>query len=194
MASNCLAMIGKVVAIVLLCLLPFALPCGAEETAEAHAGAIASDSAAQTGREAEGFNWRDYEEPPVKRAEENPFVSGLSFLLKFGAVVGLIYGTAWLYRRGMIVRGLPSQQGESGMRVLESMPLRGAQTLHLVEIGSRTLVVGSNGKETMVKLAEWEGKAPRFEHALDEAERGESEPFSLALDETLRRVRRQDQS
>lgn len=189
MAARWLA-ITRLLAIAWLCLLPLALPAAAEDVPETVSAMAASDSAEQMGREAEGFNWRDYEEPQVKR-DENPLVSGLSFLLKFGAVVGLIYGTAWFYRRTMGTRGLQSQQETSGMRVLESMPLRGAQTLHVVQVGQRTLVVGSNGRDTLVKLAEWEGHAPRFEAAIAEAETLEPEPFSRALDETLRRIRRE---
>lgn len=178
-----LAGLGKLLAIAMLCLIPFALPVRAETPVPP----VSSESA-------EGFNWQDYQEPPVKRAEENPFISGLSFLLKFGAVVGMIYGTAWLYRRGLISRGSLATSPETGLRVIESVPLRGAQTLHVVEIGHRTLVVGSNGKETMVKLAEWEGPAPRFATAMEDAVTGEPEPFSRALDETLRRVSRQEQA
>ena len=194
--SRWLAMLGRVLAIALLCCAPLAWPAMAHAepvvaTTSATMASAASDSTEQTGSDAEGFHWQDYQDPQVHH-DENPLVGGLVFLLKFGVVIGLIYATAWFYRRGMIPKGLPGASNETALRVIGSVPLRGAQTLHIVEIGRRTLVVGSNGKETLVKLAEWEEKPPLFDTHLDEAENGAPEPFSSALDETLRRLGRQD--
>ncbi|HEY9856698.1 MAG TPA: flagellar biosynthetic protein FliO [Stenomitos sp.] len=147
----------------------------------------------------EGFEWKDYQDPALERNEGNPVTNTLGFLLKFGLVVGLIYGVAWLYKKGLIPKGLLAVRpgagtatGRSGMRVIDSVPLRGAQSLHVVEVGDRVLVVGSNGRETLVKLTEWANKRKRFEALVDDASEGEPEleesDFSEELESTLRRV------
>lgn len=153
----------------------------------------------QAATASEGFEWRDYQDPALERSEPNLLVNTVSFLLKFGLVVGLIYGVAWLYKKGLIPKGLLAVRpgagtatGRSGMRVIDSVALRGAQSLHVVEVGDRVLVVGSNGRETLVKLTEWSGKRPRFEALVDEASTQDVEPdasaFSDELESTLRRV------
>lgn len=159
-------------------------------------GPLVADPAATA---SEGFEWRDYQDPALERSEGNPLVNTLGFLIKFGLVVGLIYGLAWLYKKGLIPKGLLAMRpgvgpatGQGGMRVIDSVPLRGSQSLHVVEVGDRVLVVGSNGRETLVKLTEWTGKRPRFEALVDEVSTGASEPeaspFSEELETTLRRV------
>lgn len=159
--------------------------------AEARGQAPVTVSATES---AEGFDWKDYEDPGVKRDEGNPIANTLGVLLKFGLVVGLIYGTAWLYKRGAIP-GLAKPPGGfaptgTGMRVLETMPLKGTQSLHLVQVEGRRLVVGSNGRETLVKLAEWETApgAPRFEAVVDRVEDDGAGDFSDALESSLRQV------
>ncbi|MNY43176.1 hypothetical protein D3C86_1781140 [compost metagenome] len=76
------------------------------------------------------------------------------------------------------------------MRVLESMPLKGGQSLHLVQVGGRYLVVGSNGRETLVKLTEWEAATggARFEAVVDQVEDDAGGDFSDALESSLRQV------
>ncbi len=167
------------------------------------ASALAADPSPSPLQEAasasEGFEWRDYQDPGLERSEGNPLVNTLSFMLKFGLVVGLIYGVAWLYKKGLIPKnllavrpGMGPVTGRGAMRVIDSIPLRGSQSLHVVEVGDRVLVVGSNGRETLVKLTEWTGKRPRFDSLLDGVESGEPEPevstFSEELESTLRRV------
>lgn len=187
-------------------LLSFALIlCSALYLAPVHAAEATPVPSAQesTATSSEGFEWKDYQDPGLNRSEGNPLVNTLSFLIKFGMVVGLIYGVAWLYKKGMIPKGLlpvgpgaGTATGRSGMRVIDSVPLRGAQSLHVVEVGDRVLVVGSNGRETLVKLTEWSGKRPRFDTLIDGASSGEPEPevsdFSSELESTLRRVIRQE--
>lgn len=179
--------------VLILCSVLFLAPARAEEASPV-AGVLESAATAS-----EGFEWKDYQDPALDRAEPNPLVNTLGFLIKFGLVVGLIYGVAWLYKKGVIPKGLLAVRpgagaatGRSGMRVIDSVPLRGAQSLHVVEVGDRVLVVGSNGRETLVKLTEWSGKRPRFEALIDEASTVEPEPdastFSEELESTLRRV------
>lgn len=146
---------------------------------------------------AEGFDWKDYEDPGERRDEGNPIANTVGFLFKFGLVISLIYGVAWLYKRGVIpklevaTRGLTATG--TGLKVLESMPLKGAQSLHLVQAGDRYLVVGSNGRETLVKLTEWEAGArpSRFETSVERLEDEPAGDFSDALESTLRQVIRQ---
>jgi len=181
----------------ILCSALFFAPARAEEASPAP---VVQESQASA---SESFEWKDYQDPALERNEGNPVVNTLSFLIKFGLVVGLIYGVAWLYKKGMIPQGLlpgrpgaGTATGRSGMRVIDSVPLRGAQSLHVVEVGDRVLVVGSNGRETLVKLTEWTGKRPRFDSLIDEASMGAPEPeasdFSEELESTLRRVIQRD--
>lgn len=141
---------------------------------------------------AEGFDWQDYQDPGPRRPAENPLASTVGFLLKFGAVVGLIYGVAWLYRRGVIPKSflLNSPMGPgTSFKVLDSIPLRGTQSLHLVEVGDRVIVVGSNGRETLVKLTEW-GRGRRFDTALDQAEAPSESDFTSELESTIQQITR----
>jgi flagellar biogenesis protein FliO len=151
----------------------------------------------------EGFTWQDYQDPAQKRPDDNPVANALGFVVKFGLVIGMIYGVAWLYKRGIIPKGLLSANGlvpgagRKGLRVLESLPLKGTQSLHLVEVGDRVLVVGSNGRETLVKLSEWKaGESPRsFEATFERVEQGQLEgldEFSDELESSLRQVIRPD--
>ncbi|HEY9899729.1 MAG TPA: flagellar biosynthetic protein FliO [Pantanalinema sp.] len=143
---------------------------------------------------AEGFDWKDYEDPGLKRDEGNPIANAVLFAFKFSLVIGMIFGAAWLYKRGVISKLALGTTGftpsGTGMKVLESMPLKGGQSLHLVQAGGRYLVVGSNGRETLVKLTEWEA-APgtaRFEALVDRVEDDASGDFSDALESSLRQV------
>lgn len=159
------------------------------------ATSVAAGAAASESKSAEGFDWKDYEDPGLRRDEGNPIANALGFLFKFGLVVGLIYGVAWLYKRGVIPKLAVASRGlgstGSGLKVIESMPLKGGQSLHLVRAGDRYLVVGSNGRETLVKLTEWEAGAQRFEALIDRVEDEPAGDFSDALESTLRQVIRQ---
>lgn len=144
---------------------------------------------------AEGYFLPEYQDPSTQPREEHPVANAVGFLLKFAGVLGLIYGVAWMYQKGLIPKtwlpggARPQGGGRRGLRVLDAIPLKGAQSVHLVEVGDRILVVGSNGKETMVKLAEFDAaRGPEaFGRALERAE-GLEEDFSGALDSTLRQV------
>ncbi|MNX94280.1 Flagellar biosynthesis protein, FliO [compost metagenome] len=162
--------------------------------AKRQAPRVEATAAATESESPEGFAWKDYEDPGAKRDEGNPIANAVGFLFKFGLVIGLIYGTAWLYKRGVIPKLATAARGLSatgtGLKVLESIPLKGAQSLHLVQAGDRYLVVGSNGRETMVKLTEWEaGTGPaRFEALVERAEDEGAGDFSDALESSLRQV------
>lgn len=158
----------------------------------------ASASSSMATESAEGFAWQDYQDPALKRPEDNPVANALGVLAKLGLVIGMIYGVAWLYKRGMIPKGLlqggsSAGTGRAGLRVVDSLALKGTQSLHVVEVGDRVLVLGSNGRETLVKLTEWPLSAPPlrgFEAAIDQAREAPEVPsdFSDELESTLRQV------
>ena len=136
----------------------------------------------------------EYQDP----ATERPSSAGnaLGFMIKFAGVIGLIYGVLWVYKRmgGPAMAGAASAAAGSGLRVraLGSTHLRGAQTVHLVSVGDRVWVVGSNGKDMLVPLGELspeQGKEA-FEAHLAQAESGGEthEGFDALVDATLRQV------
>ena len=136
----------------------------------------------------------EYQDP----ATERPSSAGnaLGFLIKFAGVIGLIYGVFWVYKRmgGPALAGAVNASGASGLRIraLGSAHLRGAQTVHLVSVGDRVWVVGSNGKDMLVPLGELtpeQGKEV-FEAHLAQAEAGGEthEGFDTLVDATLRQV------
>lgn len=141
-----------------------------------------------------GFEWRDYQDPGENQDEPGPLQNALGIVLRLGIVVGLVYGAAFLVKKGVIPRNwlerLSINAGERGFRTLAMLPLRGNQTLHLVEVGDRILVVGTDGKETLVKLAEWSADlgAETFKKWLQED--GTSPDFAVEVEDTLRRMTR----
>ena len=159
---------------------------------------LAQDGAEETSTEATssdgGFEWRDYQDPGEDRNEPGPLQNALGIVFRLGIVVGLVYGAAFLVKRGIIPRNLLERlslnSGDRGFRTLAMVPLRGNQTLHLVEVGDRILVVGSDGKETLVKLAEWSADqgADTFKKWLQED--GASPDFADEVEDTLRRLTR----
>lgn len=136
----------------------------------------------------------EYQDP----ATERPSATGnaLGFLVKFAGVIGLIYGVFWIYKRmgGPALAGAPAATGDTGLRVrtLGSAHLRGAQTVHLVSVGDRVWVVGSNGKDLMVPLGELSPEQGKqvFEAHMAKAETSPepSEGFEALVDATLRQV------
>lgn len=149
---------------------------------------------ASTAATGDTFFLPEYQDP----ATERPSSAGnaVGFLVKFAGVIGLIYGVFWVYKRmgGPILAGSASAGSGNGLRVraLGSAHLRGAQTVHLVSVGDRVWVVGSNGKDMLVPLGELspeQGKEA-FEAHLAQAEtEGEThEGFDALVDATLRQV------
>lgn len=158
----------------------------------------ASPSFAQTPPEpsaaatADTFFLPEYQDP----ATEQPSAAGnaVGFLVKFGAVIGLIYGVFWFYRRmgGPALTGSAAPSAAAGgmrVRTLGSTHLRGAQTVHLVSVGDRVWVVGSNGKDMLVPLGELTAEQGKeaFQAHLSQAET-ETEGFDSLVDATLRQV------
>lgn len=162
----------------------------------------ASPSVAQTSHESpvsepvataseEAFFLPEYQDP----ATERPSSAGnaLGFLVKFAGVIGLIYGVFWVYRRmgGPALTGANTSTAGTGLklRTLGSTHLRGAQTVHLVSVGDRVWVVGSNGKDLLVPLGELSPEAGKeaFEAHMAQAET-EGEGFDALVDATLRQV------
>lgn len=98
----------------------------------------------------------DYQEP-VAKPEPSLWLSGVSVLSKLALVLGLAYLCLGFYKRYALKRSAKAGAGVGmrGMRVVESVPLAGSQHLHLVALGDgRQIVVGSNGSQLLVKLAE----------------------------------------
>ena len=138
------------------------------------------------------FEWLDYQDPADGSRDPGPLENALTLLLRLGIVVGLAYGAAFLVKKGIIPRNwldrLSVNSGDRGFRTLAMLPLRGNQTLHLVEVGDRILVLGSDGKNTLVKLSEWSSEhgAESFRKWLTEAE--PAPDFADEVEDTLRRL------
>lgn len=74
--------------------------------------------------------------------------SALDVLLKLGFVIGLIYVSLYLLRRW---QGQMTGRATRQMRVVESLSLAPRQTLHLVRVGSQTLLIGATD-QTLTSL------------------------------------------
>jgi len=68
----------------------------------------------------------------------------LSLAWKLGLVIALAYGLLWLMKRGMHVRRL--NPGER-MQLVETIGLGNNRSLHLLRVGSRSLLIGATGQE-----------------------------------------------
>ncbi len=84
----------------------------------------------------------DAEKRPVESREESPIVTALSFISKLILVLGLAYVTILGLKK---VTGMKSAAGASHscIRVVENSSLGANRTLHLVEVGSKKLLVAS---------------------------------------------------
>ena len=78
----------------------------------------------------------------------------LRMIFVLAVVVGLIYGVFYFIRKA----GGPRDDGFRFIRVLETRPLAGSRHLHLVEIGSQVLLVGSaeNGVSMVSEVSDKE--------------------------------------
>ncbi|MCB9134622.1 MAG: flagellar biosynthetic protein FliO [Anaerolineales bacterium] len=74
--------------------------------------------------------------------------SALDVLLKLGVVIGLIYVSLYLLRHW---QGQLAGRATRQMRVVESLSLAPRQTLHLVRVGSQTLLIGATD-QTLTSL------------------------------------------
>lgn len=75
-------------------------------------------------------------------------LSALDVLLKLGFVIGLIYVSLYLLRRW---QGQMTGRSTRQLRVIESLSLAPRQTLHLVRVGSQTLLIGATD-QTLTQL------------------------------------------
>lgn len=181
---------GGVLLFVLLLALG-AAPSVAQTSDEPSAAVPASTAPSSVAATPDTFFLPEYQDP----ASETPSTAGnvLGFVVKFGAVLGLIYGVFWLYRRmgGPAAPGFSGTSPDTGMRVktLGSTHLRGTQTVHLVGVGDRVWVVGSNGKDLLVPLGELTAPESKqaFSSHLSQAETAQ-EGFDALVDSTLRQV------
>ena len=74
-------------------------------------------------------------------AAENPSLAPSigRMLVAFGAVVALIYGTVWLFRRSLTAKGARSG---AAIRPVASFPLGQKARLMVVEVGGRSFLLG----------------------------------------------------
>ena len=63
---------------------------------------------------------------------------------KLGLVVALAYGALWVLRRFVAVKAV---RGGQQLQVLETVSLGSNRSLHLLKIGSKTLLVGATAQE-----------------------------------------------
>lgn len=141
----------------------------------------------------ETFFLPEYQDPVVETP--SPAGNALGFLIKFAGVIGLIYGVFWVYKRmggPQLTGGAASAASGLQLRTLGSIYLRGTQTVHLVSVGDRVWVVGSNGKDMLVPLGELspeQGKEAFEAHLAQAESQGEApEGFEALVDSTLRQV------
>ncbi|MBM3266371.1 MAG: flagellar biosynthetic protein FliO [Candidatus Sericytochromatia bacterium] len=124
--------------------------------------ALAAPALAQAAT-GDGFVWRDYQDPALAVAPQQPlWLQAFWFLVKLGFVIALIYASLLAYRK-LLGQRAPADFGR--IRVLETARLAGTQSLYLVQVGDQTLLVGSNGAGLLVKLAEWPADQPPPEAA-----------------------------
>jgi len=81
-------------------------------------------------------------EPPV-------YVTALSFIFKLGIVLALAYGTIYALKRFNGFKGTLGSGGQR-IRVVENASLAANRSLHLIEIGSKRLLVASTPNQVNV--------------------------------------------
>ena len=101
-----------------------------------------------------------------KESGEPVYVTLLSFIFKLALVVGLAYGTIWVLKR-FNVQGL-KRSSEHTIRVVENTTLAANRSLHLVEVGSKRLLVASTPGQISL-LTEVESEQPAVEKKLADA-------------------------
>jgi flagellar biosynthetic protein FliO len=74
-------------------------------------------------------------------------------------VLGAVAGLAWWVRRrrGFAVPGLPRRKAARYLETIERLPLGPNQTLHLVKLGHRALLVASSSSScAILESIEWQ--------------------------------------
>ena len=119
----------------------------------------------------------DYRDPALDRGV--PFwQSILAFGFKLLFVLGLVVLTLWFLRRFWVRNSLTNGPAGNRIRVLESVPLVGTQSLHLVSVRDRVLVIASNGQGMVEKLLELPEEEVSFKELAQMAEHREGADHS----------------
>lgn len=92
-----------------------------------------------TSMEAEAADQSKANKP--KDTDEPIYVTALSFIFKLVLVAGLAYGTIWVLKR-LNVQSL-KRSNDHTIRVVENTTLAANRSLHLVEVGTKRLLVAS---------------------------------------------------
>ncbi|HBN07105.1 MAG TPA: hypothetical protein DD435_00150 [Cyanobacteria bacterium UBA8530] len=121
----------------------------------------------------------DYRDPALDRAVPI-WQSMLAFGFKLLFVLGLVVLTLWFLRRFWARNTLGGGLSGNRIRLLESLPLVGTQTLHLVSVRNRVLVLASNGQGMVEKLLDLPEEEVSFKELAEMADKGEG-LFDAAL-------------
>lgn len=116
-----------------------------------------------------GYLFDDYRDPALDQgAPLWQTILGMGF--KLILVLGILAACYWFLQRYLARQSLLGVSTGSRMRVLESMPLVGSQTIHLVAVKDRVLMLASNGQGMVEKLAEFAEEEVSFQELMDLAE------------------------
>lgn len=85
----------------------------------------------------------DGTEAKTQEKEPNGFVTAIGFIFKLALVLGLCYVTMLGLKKFTSMRGVASGPSRSHIRVIEHSSLGANRALHVVEIGTKKLLVAS---------------------------------------------------
>lgn len=122
----------------------------------------------------------DYQDPALGRAVPL-WQTVLTFGFKLLFVLGLVALTLWFVRRYWSRNNLLGEPTGQRIRVLESAPLVGSQTLHLVSVRGKTLLLASNGQGMVERLLELPEEEVSFTELVDLAEQVKAGEYEASL-------------
>lgn len=122
----------------------------------------------------------DYQDPALGRSIPL-WQTILTFGFKLLFVLGLVVLTLWFVRRYWSRNNLLGGTTGQRIRVLESVPLVGSQTLHLVTVRDRTLLLASNGQGMVERLLELPEEDVSFDELVDLAEQVKTGEYEASL-------------
>ena len=90
---------------------------------------------------------------PSESTEQPVYITALSFIFKLALVLALAYGTVYGLKKFTSVQNKIGSSGKR-IRVVENSPLGANRSLHIVEIGSKQLLVAStpNSVSLLIEL------------------------------------------
>jgi len=124
------------------CLLAVAIACAAALASLS----VAADGGSDVPTPTPTYDYGQFlEDEAVTMGTEPSTVSVLlDMAWKLGLVLALAYGVLWLAKRFVSVRAVT---GGQQMKVIETVTLGGNRSLHLLRVGSRTLLVGATSQQ-----------------------------------------------